>query len=217
MHPDFPYPLYLVISSADCLGKDLLQVAEQALKGGVDIIQLREKRLINADFLKLARKLKRITDRHNVPLIINDNVEVAREVEAFGVHVGNQDTPPSQVKENWASAACIGYSIEYIWQLEKQEAHIADYLGVSPVFSTPTKTDTVTEWGTEGLSSIRKASSKPLVAIGGINLTNIKKVVEAGADSIAVVSAICGAKDPGQAAFDLKNELIRQTPITGIT
>ena len=205
----FPYQLYLVISEADCKDRNFLEVAEQAILGGVDIIQLREKKASDVDFLEKAIRLKEITDKYGIPLIINDNAFVARESDAFGIHVGNNDTQPTVLRENSLKNKMIGYSIEYLTQLENQETKVSDYLGVSPVFRTGTKTDTVTEWGLEGLMKIRKLTEKPLVAIGNIHLRNAKAVMEAGADCIAVVSGICSAGNPQKAAFNLKNEILK--------
>lgn len=209
-HLLFPYSLYLVISEADCRGRNFLQVAEAAILGGVDIIQLREKKLPTAAFRKRAVELKQITDKYNVPLIINDNITVAEDVDAYGIHVGNSDTPPVLLRQKQSfENKIIGYSIEYIEQLANDQTAVADYLGVSPVFSTTTKTDTVTEWGLEGIRKIREITAKPLVAIGNMHLKNVRSVMKAGADCIAVVSAICAADNPQQAAGELKNEILK--------
>lgn len=207
---DFPYPLYLVISEADCRGRNFLQVAEQAILGGVDIIQLREKHTTTEVFLQKAEQLMEITDRYHVPLIINDNIEVAQKLNVAGVHVGNSDASPTFLrKQAMISHKIIGYSIEFLSQLENEQTKAADYLGISPVFKTDTKKDTVTEWGLEGIATIRQLTEKPLVAIGNIHLGNVKAVINAGADSVAVVSAICSATNPQQAAFELKNEILK--------
>lgn len=203
----FPYQLYLVISEADCRGRDFLEVAEKAILGGVDIIQLREKNASDKDFLEKAVRIKEITDKYGIPLIINDNVFVAKEIDAFGIHVGNNDVQPTVLRERTFQSKMIGYSIEYLKQLENNETMVSDYLGISPVFRTDTKTDTVTEWGLEGLMKIRKMTKKPLVAIGNIHLNNAKAIMDAGADCIAVVSEICSAENPQKAAFNLKNEI----------
>lgn len=205
----FPYQLYLVISEADCKGRNFLEVAEQSILGGVDIIQLREKKSTDQDFLDKAFRLKEITDKYGIPLIINDNAFVAKEIDSFGIHVGNNDTQPTVLRENSFQNKMIGYSIEYLEQLGNQETMVSDYLGISPVFRTDTKTDTVTEWGLEGLMKIRKLTEKPLVAIGNIHLKNAKTVMNAGADCIAVVSEICSAQNPQKAAFNLKNEILK--------
>lgn len=205
----FSYQLYLVISETDCKGRNFLEVAEQSILGGVDIIQLREKKSSDQDFLEKAIRLKEITDKYGIPLIINDNTFVAKEVDAFGIHVGNNDTQPTVLRENSFQNKMIGYSIEYLEQLENQETIFSDYLGISPVFRTDTKIDTVTEWGLEGLMKIRKLTEKPLVAIGNIHLKNARAVMDAGADCIAVVSEVCSAENPQKAAFNLKNEILK--------
>ncbi|WP_417886871.1 thiamine phosphate synthase [Zunongwangia sp.] len=205
----FPFSLYLVISESNCIHHSLVQVAEQAIKGGVDIIQLREKELSNSQFIEKALALKNITEKYNIPLIINDNVEVAKTVNAYGIHVGNSDMPPVKIKEVWPEASCIGYSIEYLNQLQNENTAIADYLAVSPVYSTATKIDTITEWGIEGIESIRSKTKKPLVAIGNMNADNCKSVINAGSDCIAVVSAICSAKNPEKEAAILKNNILK--------
>lgn len=209
-HPQFPYLLYLVISEKDCKERDLCEVAEQAILGGVDIIQLREKNSPIESFVKKAIQLKEITDKYEIPLIINDNIDVAKQVNAEGIHVGNSDIPPVLIREQWKEEKkLIGYSIESLDQLKNKQTNISDYLGISPIFKTPTKTDTIIEWGLNGISQIRALTAKPLVAIGNIHLNNAKAVLNAGADSIAVVSEICSAKDPKKAAYQLKNELLK--------
>ena len=207
MRTAFPYKLYLVISEEACLGKNMLWVAEQAVTGGVDMIQIREKNATVKDFKVKTLKLKNMLDGYGVPLIVNDNLEVAMECGTAGIHVGNSDLPPVQIKTLWKSCGILGYSIEYEEQLLNPDAQIADYLGISPVFSTMTKTDTVTEWGLPGIEKLRSMTKRPLVAIGNINIGNALAVINAGADCLAVVSAICAAENPAKAAELLRNEL----------
>jgi thiamine-phosphate pyrophosphorylase len=114
--------------------------------------------------------------------------------------------PPTTVRTTFP-ASLLGYSIEYEHQLQTEEAAVSDYLGLSPIFATRTKTDTVTEWGLEGIAKIRGLTTKPLVAIGSINTYNVASVIKAGADCIAVVSAICSAPSPAKAAEALRNEI----------
>ncbi|SHF32556.1 thiamine phosphate synthase [Chryseobacterium sp. OV279] len=206
----FPYQLYLVISEADCLGRNFLQVAEHAILGGVDVIQLREKNSSTDSFLAKAQQLIELTDKYSVPLIINDNIQVAEKVDAAGIHVGNSDASPVYLRQQLLlHKKIIGYSIEYLTQLGNEQTAVSDYLGISPVFRTDTKTDTITEWGLEGIKMIRQLTEKPLVAIGHIHLGNAKEVMNAGADCLAVVSAICSAPDPQKAAYQLKNEILK--------
>jgi thiamine-phosphate pyrophosphorylase len=210
VNSSFPYPLYLVISEKDCLGKDFLKVAEKSILGGVDIIQLREKDASTGEFLYKALKLKEITDKYNIPLIINDHSEVTVEAGCAGIHVGNHDAAPSVLRsQQYFKDKIIGYSIEYLNQLENANTEVSDYLGISPVFSTDTKKDTITEWGLDGLSRIRSLTTKPLVAIGNVNFSNAAAIIKAGADTLAVVSAICGAENPEKAAYELKNEILK--------
>lgn len=210
LKPSFPYQLYLVISEKDCLGKDFLDVAKKSILGGVDIIQLREKNTSTEDFLRKALALKEITDKYNIPLIINDNFEVAEKIGSAGIHVGNNDKSPSSLRnELFFKHKIIGYSIEYLSQLENVNTELSDYLGISSIFNTDTKKGTVTEWGLEGLSKIRSLTEKPLVAIGNINSSNAASIIKAGADTLAVVSAICSAENPEKAAFEIKNEILK--------
>lgn len=210
----FPYRLYLVISEADCRNSNYLQVAEQAIKGGVDIIQLREKNLTTEQYTAKAIRLKEITDKYNIPLIINDSLETAMSVNAFGIHVGNNDKTPSEIRNVWKGCQSLGYSIEFIEQLQNKETQTADCLGISPVFNTATKKDTIREWGLDGITAIRSLTTKPLIAIGNINGNNAEAVIKAGADCLAVVSAICSAPNPEKAAYELKNKIINSLGAT---
>jgi thiamine-phosphate pyrophosphorylase len=204
---DFPFPLYLVTDEKACLGRDFFWVVEEALKGGVDIVQLREKDLSEADFIKKAILLKELCLKYNVPLIINDSHTVAKAVEADGLHIGQNDVKMDVVKEVLGSDFPVGLSLERELELTYPGSAHAWYFGVSPIFSTPTKEDTYTEWGVEGLAKLRRLTSKPLVAIGNIKKANAAAVMKAGADSIAVVSGICSAPSPGKAAEEFKKEI----------
>lgn len=203
----FNHKLYLVTDERACRGRDLLWVVEQAVKGGVDVVQLREKNMQLSAFIDRAYDLKVLLDKYNVPLIINDNLPVAMQVKAQGIHVGNNDMSPLDIRERWPGPGIVGYSIEYETQVESTEAMVSDYLALSPVFATVTKTDTVTEWGLKGIQRIRSLTTKPLVAIGNINIANARSILWAGADCLAVVSAICSAEQPAQAAELLRKEI----------
>lgn len=205
----FTSRLYLVVSEEACRGRDIVSITELAVKGGVDLVQLREKKLDNAAFIATTLRLKEMLDSYNVPLIVNDNLQVAISAKVHGIHVGNNDILPSKIKSLWPQCGMLGYSIEYLEQLDNSEIEYADYLGISPVFSTSTKTDTVTEWGLEGIRNIRNLTDKPLVAIGRMNESNAYDVIKAGADCLAVVSAICGADNPAKAAEAIRNQIER--------
>lgn len=199
--------LYLVISEEACKGRDLVTVATAAIKGGVDLIQLREKELDNPAFLERALRLKEALIPHRVPLIINDNLWVAQQCGATGIHVGNSDLAPLAIRAQWPSCGILGYSIEYEKQIYTADAEASDYLALSPIFATPTKTDTVTEWKLEGIRHIRALTDKLLVAIGAIHEGNAADVIKAGADCLAIVSAICGAPDPEKAAATIRLQI----------
>jgi thiamine-phosphate pyrophosphorylase len=208
-YPLFNYSLYLVTDEKACLGRDLVHVVKQAVEGGVDIVQYREKRLSDLEFRDQYLRLRDALGRFGVPLIINDRWELAKELQADGVHVGRNDSSPSMIHSCWPECSTLGYSIETTDQLNTPESTMATYLAVSPVFPTPTKINTTRPWGISGVKQLRALTEKPLVAIGGINLSNAAEVVEAGTDCLAVVSAICSAANPARAAEELRNVIDR--------
>lgn len=197
--------IYLVTDQKACKGKPLESIVSDAVRAGVSYVQLREKQAGTRLFLKTAQKLMSILEPAKIPLIINDRVDIALAVKAAGVHIGQSDMPYDHARRLMGPAAIIGLSVETWEDVEKAQDLDVDYLGVSPVFSTPTKTDTKTPWGLDGLEKIQSYSCHPLVAIGGIDASNAQKIINAGADAIAVVSAICSAKD----AFDATRQLVR--------
>lgn len=195
--------LYLVTDRGLCAGRPLEEVVAQAVQGGVACVQLREKDLSTRAFVELAAALKALLAPHRVPLIINDRLDVALACGADGLHVGQEDMPCAEVRRWMGPRAIIGLSVETWADVERARELDVDYLGVSPVFPTPTKTDTKAPWGLDGLARIRAGTDRPLVAIGGLNAGNAAAVVRAGADAIAVVSAVCASADPRRAARDL--------------
>ena len=203
----FDFSLYLVTDQQACKGRDLFAVVASAVEGGVDIVQIREKQLPEKDFLYKALKLKEVLDRCGVPLIVNDNLHVAMQCNAAGIHVGNNDISATSIKSTWPDCKIIGCSLEFEDQLQNRDTHVADYLALSPVFATPTKRDTITVWGLDGLKRIRSLTKKPLVAIGNIDASNAAAVMRSGADCLAVVSAICSADHPAKAAAAIRNEI----------
>jgi len=200
--------LYLVTDRVLCGNRSLEGVAHQALVGGAACIQLREKDVSTRFFVEEARKMKALTVRFRVPLIINDRIDVALASGADGVHIGQDDMPYAEARRLMGPKAIIGLSVETWNDVVEAEALDVNYLGVSPVFETPTKTDTKGNWGLEGLARIKAYSHHPLVAIGGLNASNAKEAVMAGADCIAVVSAICAAPDPLLASREI-NDIIQ--------
>ena len=191
--------LHLVTDSTLCGARGVLAVVEAAVRGGTRVVQLREKTLATRAFVERARALKALLSPLGVPLIINDRLDVALACGADGVHVGQDDLSPEDVRR-WLPHALVGLSIERIDQLAEAERLPVDYYGASPVFTTATKADTAPALGLEGLRALRERSRRPLVAIGGIDEHNAAQVMAAGADALAVVSALCTAADPEAAA-----------------
>jgi thiamine-phosphate pyrophosphorylase len=195
--------LYLVTDRALCGHRTVDEVVLMALRGGAACIQLREKDLSTRNFVEEAQRIKAIMAPFRTFLIINDRIDVALAIGADGVHIGQRDMPCEIARKLMGPHAMIGLSVETWEDVERARTLDVDYLGVSPVFETPTKTDTRGHWGIEGLKRIRAATRLPLVAIGGLNASNARDAIRAGADSIAVVSAICAAPDPQRAALEL--------------
>lgn len=199
------YDLYLVTDEKMSLDRDISYIVEQAVEGGVTMVQLREKELNTREFIKRSLNLKKLLSKYDVPLIINDRVDIALAVEADGVHVGQSDMPYEYVKKLIPKKMMLGLSVETLDQAVEAEKYDLDYLSVSPVFFTPTKTNLYREWGIEGLRKLRSITKHKLIAIGGINSSNVAEVIRAGADGVAVVSAICAAKDPKATSKELKS------------
>lgn len=197
--------LYLVTDQPSLKGRTLIDVVQEAVQGGVTCVQLREKHASSRDFYAQAAALMDLLAPLNIPLIINDRIDIALACGAPGVHLGQRDMPVQVARKLLPPEVFIGWSVETMDEVLQSAALPVDYLGVSPVFATPTKTDTATPWGLEGLQRIRATTNLPLVAIGGIHLHNAKQVLQAGADSLAVVSAICAADDPRAASQHLRD------------
>jgi thiamine-phosphate pyrophosphorylase len=209
--------LMLVTDRALCQPRSLEDVVMQAVRGGAAWVQLREKHLSTHAFIEQALRLKERLALAGVPLLINDRVDVALAVGADGVHLGQDDMPIPLARRLLGQEAIIGLSVERWEDVEKAQHLEVDYLGASPVFATPTKVDTKGAWGLQGLARIKAYSRHSLVAIGGLNATNIADAVRAGADGIAVVSAICSVPEPQQAALDLSQRMraARSRPSAG--
>jgi thiamine-phosphate pyrophosphorylase len=201
------YSLYLVTDRGLSRGRSTLEIVEAAVSGGVTCVQLREKSCSTREFIEQALAIKNFLKARQVPLIINDRLDVALAVAADGVHLGQSDIPLETARKIAAPSMVIGISAESVQDAVAAEAGGADYLGVSPIHATPTKTDTAPALGLEGLREIRQRVKIPLVAIGGLNKSNAAETIRNGANGVAVVSAIVSADDPGAAAMILK-ELI---------
>jgi len=197
--------LYLVTDESACLGRDIFWVVEEAVKGGVTMVQLREKSLNTRAFTERALRMKELLTRYNVPLIINDRVDVALASDADGVHVGQSDMPYDILKNLLPPEKIIGISAENKEDVTEAENWEITYLAVSPLFATPSKTDHSEPWGMDGLKWVKNNSKHPLVIIGGLNGSNTQEAMTTGAAGIAVISAICSAESPYEAAKYLKS------------
>jgi len=202
MKPD--YSLYLVTDRELSKGRSHIEIAGQAVAGGVTCVQLREKCCSTRQFVEEGCALRKFLTPLDVPLIINDRVDVALAVGAQGVHLGQDDMTIGDARRILGPNVIIGISVECLQDAREAAVAGADYLGLSPVFSTPTKTDTAPPIGLEGIGLIRQEVDLPLVAIGGINKSNCAAVLDAGADGLAVVSALVSSPSPKEAALQLR-------------
>ena len=203
--------LYLVTDRPLSLGRPLEEIVEGAVAGGVTMVQLREKDAPTGEFVALAKRLKAVLAPLGIPLIINDRVDVALAADADGVHIGQSDMPYEDARRLLGTEKIIGLSVENFEDLERANALDVDYVGISPVYGTPTKSDTAEPFGLEGLRRAVAMSAHPTVAIGGMNASTIAEVMQAGADGVAVVSAICSAPSPRKATEELKEIVMQNT------
>ena len=196
------YRLYLVTDQQQDL-TTLINVVKAAVAGGVSMVQVREKSDDIQSFITRALAIKEVLQGSEVPLIINDRVDVALAVDADGVHLGQSDMPAHIARRLIGPNKLLGLSIENEQQLIEANQLPLDYIGLSAIFSTPTKTNIKKQWGIDGLQKALKISRFPVVAIGGINQTNLQEIIQTGVDGIALVSAICHAQDPQQTTSNL--------------
>ncbi|WP_017814551.1 thiamine phosphate synthase [Paenibacillus shenyangensis] len=199
-------PVYLVMGSINCT-RSPEQVLTEAIAGGTTLFQYREKEngaLTGSDSLELARRLQRICRAHGVPFIVNDDLELALLLDADGVHIGQDDAPAVLIWQQLGPDKIVGVSAHSLAEAQQAIADGADYLGIGPVYPTRSKADAEPVKGTAIIEQIRAAGINiPLVGIGGIHVHNALPVLQAGADGIAVISAIAGAIDSRQAAAEL--------------
>ncbi len=204
MSLEFDLSLYLVTDSELAAGRSLEDIVCEAVAGGATIVQLREKDLPTGEFIARARRLKAALAPYSVPLIINDRVDVALAADADGVHIGQSDMSYEDARAILGEGKIIGLSVESLEEVVEANRLDVDYIGISPLHATPTKSDTAEPFGVEGCSRAVDLSIHPTVAIGGINLGNIAETMQCGVDGVAVVSAIVCAADPRAAAAELK-------------
>ncbi len=205
----FDLTLYLVIGPDDVPGRSVAAVTAAAVAGGVTLVQLRDKTAPDAEMAELARSLQEILAPRSLPLIINDRIEVARDVGAAGVHLGIDDQPAVEAREALGPEAIIGVSAGTQEEADLVDPGVVDYVGTGAVYATATKADAGAAIGLDGLTALRRRLAPPMVAIGGIGLSTAAAVAATGVEGIAVVSAICGAVDPEAAARDLRGAVDR--------
>lgn len=195
--------LYAVTDRAWLGEKTLYEQVEEALKGGVTCVQLREKDLDDESFLEEAKEICALCRRYNVPFIVNDNVEIAVKCGADGVHVGQEDMAAGDVRSKVGDNMILGVSVHTVEEARKAVADGADYLGLGAIFPTNTKTD-VDQMKNEVLRDICNAVDVPIVAIGGLNRGNILKLSGSGVDGVALVSAIFSADNIEESCRELR-------------
>ncbi len=207
IHPE-RWRLYLVTDEKVSLGRTHLEVAEAAIRGGADVIQLRDKTSSSGALYQAALALRKLTREAKVPLIVNDRLDIALAVDADGVHVGQDDLPASVARRLLGPGRILGVSTETPAEALQAQKDGADYIGVGPIFEARgTKADAGDPKGPGMIAPIRRECRLPIVAIGGIKAENARSVREAGADAVAVISAIAGADDIEEAARMMKRLL----------
>jgi thiamine-phosphate pyrophosphorylase len=201
------YKLYLVTDRDVLKGRDLTKAVEDSILGGATIVQLREKNVTSREFYAIAEKIKAITDKYNVPLIINDRLDIALAVGACGVHIGQSDMPCIIARQVLGKDKIIGVSVHTLEEALEAEKDGADYLGCGAVFSTSTKKD-ATDVSYDELKEIKARVKIPVVAIGGINEKNLAQLKYTNIDGVAIVSAILGKENIKEATENLKGNII---------
>jgi len=207
MNYNIDYSLYLVTDRDVLKGRDLISSIEAAILGGVTLIQLREKNISSLEFYNIAVKVKELTDRYSIALIINDRVDVAIAIDAAGVHLGQADFSCEVARKIMGNKKIIGISAGTLEEAKIAEKQGADYIGVGAVFPTGTKLD-AQDVSINTLKDIKKGINIPVVAIGGISETNYSLLKSTGIDGIAVISAILGKKNIKEAAEIFKDFMV---------
>lgn len=200
------YTLYLVTDRDILNNRNLKEAVEESILGGVTIVQLREKEISSLDFYNIAKEIKIITDKYNVPLIINDRIDIAQAIDASGVHLGQSDVPCEVARKILGKDKIIGISAHNLEEAIKAQKEGADYIGCGAIFATNTKKD-ANKVTSDSLGEIKRKLDIPVVAIGGINENNITKLIGSGIDGVAIVSAILANTNIKDAAKKLKGIL----------
>lgn len=194
--------LYLVTDKRNKTDDEFLEIIEEAIKGGTTVVQIREKEGETLDFYNLALKVKEITSKYNVPLIVNDRIDVALAIKSEGVHIGQTDMPADVARSLIGDEMILGVSASTVEEARKAEKDGADYIGTGAVFPTATKDDapSITK---DDLKEVTSSINIPTVAIGGITLENASELADTGIAGISVVSTIMNSKDPKIASENL--------------
>ncbi|UWQ98565.1 thiamine phosphate synthase [Rhodobacteraceae bacterium S2214] len=192
--------LYLVTDTALCRGHGLVETVQEAVAGGVTMVQLRAKDATTRERVDMARAIKAALVGTGVPVIVNDDLDAAIEADACGAHIGQSDLAPADARGLLGPDKILGLSCETTATVQAADTDIVDYLGIGPVFGTTTKQDHEAPIGFDGLAELAALTSLPTVAIGGLKAKHQADVLASGVDGLAVVSAICGQADPKAAA-----------------
>jgi thiamine-phosphate pyrophosphorylase len=200
--------VYLVTDRTLCGARGVLETVREAIAGGVTVVQLRDPTAKTRALVEEARALLGLLRPARIPFIVNDRVDVALAVDADGVHVGQSDMDAADARRLIGPSRILGLSITCEADLDKADLAHVDYLGVGPIYATLTKADAAAPMETAGLGTIARRANLPIVAIGGLHDGNVAEAIAAGADGIAVVSAICAAADARSAAREL-SELVK--------
>lgn len=201
------YDLYVITDQRISQGKSHFEVAEAVLEGGATVLQFRDKEMEDSEAIIVCRKIYKLTKKKGVPFIVNDRVEVAKAVDADGVHLGQEDMPFGLARKILGKEKIIGISVETVEQALRAVEGGADYLAIGPIYPTATKLDAGKALGIAKLKEIRESVNIPIVAIGGINENNLEEVLRAGADGAAVISAVVSAPDITEATRRLKHKI----------
>ena len=197
--------LYVVTDEGLSNGLSHIQITELCCKGGTEIVQLRDKDIDDPAFLRYAKECKRICDRYGATFIVNDRFDIALECEADGAHLGQSDLSISEARSRAPEGFILGCSVGNVEEARKAESDGADYVALSPVFDTKSKSDADPGHGLDMLTLIKESVNVPVYAIGGINKDNARSVVDAGADAVCVISAVVSQDDPADAARSLRD------------